>query len=86
MSEQREDDEKHLLIMPLMICHVAVWHRGEECLQQPQGTVDVVLADEHRHPGYRHITLLGIRAVEIVGQQTLEEPHLHLLVRQVEGV
>ena len=43
VGDKGEDDVKHLLVVSLGVCAVAIRHCAEELLQQTQCAVDVVL-------------------------------------------
>lgn len=72
VSQEGEDDEKHLLVMPLVIGIVTIRHRAQELLEQAQGSIHVALANQDRHLGDCHISLLGIHAFQIIRQKALK--------------
>ena len=66
--EESEDDIQHLLVMTLIVGHIAVGQCFEVVLQELQSTVHISTSYKRGHFGYGHTALLGLCAVDIIGQ------------------
>ena len=86
LGEEREDDEKHLLIVALMVAHIAVGDSSEVILKQMESSVDVTLSDIFRHIGHGYSSLWNSKRCDVVGEEAVEKADAYFAVGEVEGV
>ena len=85
IGEEGEDDEEHLLIMPLVVRVVTIWNGAEEGFEQLHGFLHILFVECLRYAASR---VGGNQRVasDISWNQSLGQSHSYLIVRNVEGV